>query len=159
MNRQTLLRSLPKEKLQELFNKHNCVSAVLDELGFSKTSIYYRNIIKERMLELDLTQYYLNGEEKSPYYNNYKIYENEEVFLKNSNASINTVKRRYEKINPPSECGCCKLSPVWNNLPLVLQLDHKNGNNKDNRIENLRWLCPNCHSQTATYTGKNKLNK
>jgi 5-methylcytosine-specific restriction endonuclease McrA len=40
--------------------------------------------------------------------------------------------------------------------PLSLHLDHKNGKNNDHRIENLRFLCPNCHSQTATYAGKNK---
>ena len=39
---------------------------------------------------------------------------------------------------------------------LSLQLDHINGINNDHRIENLRFLCPNCHSQTETYAGKNK---
>lgn len=55
----------------------------------------------------------------------------------------------------PYECRECKLSNKWNNKNLVLQLDHINGINNDNRIENLRFLCPNCHSQTTTYSGKN----
>lgn len=38
-----------------------------------------------------------------------------------------------------------------------LQLDHINSVYNDNRIENLRWLCPNCHSQTDNYAGKNTL--
>lgn len=46
----------------------------------------------------------------------------------------------------------------WNNKALSLQLDHINGVNTDNRVENLRWLCPNCHSQTDTYGSKNKKN-
>lgn len=46
------------------------------------------------------------------------------------------------------------------NKKITLQLDHINGINNDNRVENLRFLCPNCHSQTSTYTGKNtKKNK
>lgn len=52
-------------------------------------------------------------------------------------------------------CELCKIGPIWNNLPLTLQIDHINGNNKDNRIENLRFLCPNCHSQTDTFGAKN----
>ena len=44
----------------------------------------------------------------------------------------------------------------WNGLPIPLELDHINGINNDNRIENLRILCPNCHAQTETYRGKNQ---
>lgn len=54
-----------------------------------------------------------------------------------------------------SECATCKITD-WLGEPLVLHLDHVNGRNNDNRIENLRLLCPNCHSQTDTYCGRNK---
>jgi hypothetical protein len=48
-----------------------------------------------------------------------------------------------------------KINGEWNGQPLKLQLDHINGINDDNRLENLRFICPNCHSQTITYAGKN----
>lgn len=53
-------------------------------------------------------------------------------------------------------CEQCGLTNIWNNKPIAIQLDHINGNSTDHRLENLRMLCPNCHSQTATFAGKNK---
>jgi hypothetical protein len=53
------------------------------------------------------------------------------------------------------ECAECQIGDTWRGKPLSLQLDHINGDHYDNRIENLRLLCPMCHSQTDTYTGRN----
>lgn len=52
----------------------------------------------------------------------------------------------------PYVCAECGNAGVHNGKELVLQLDHRNGINTDNRIDNLRFLCPNCHTQTATYS-------
>ena len=52
------------------------------------------------------------------------------------------------------ECALCKISE-WAGKKLSLELDHKNGDKFDWRIENLRLLCPNCHSQTDTWGGRN----
>lgn len=55
-----------------------------------------------------------------------------------------------------NKCYICGQLPVWNNKPLALQLDHINGISNDNRLINLRILCPHCHSQTENFAGKNK---
>jgi hypothetical protein len=54
-----------------------------------------------------------------------------------------------------SKCAECGISE-WKNKPLRMQLDHINGCSNDHRLENLRFLCANCHSQTDTFCGKNK---
>jgi hypothetical protein len=55
------------------------------------------------------------------------------------------------------ECSDCKINE-WNNKEIRLELDHIDGNRTNHKLENLRWLCPNCHSQTKTFRGKNKTN-
>lgn len=55
----------------------------------------------------------------------------------------------------PYVCSECGQNETWNDKELVLELDHINGIATDNCIENLRFLCPNCHSQTETNKGKN----
>ena len=56
----------------------------------------------------------------------------------------------------PYVCETCGLGPEWNGRPLVLRLDHRNGIRNDDRLENLRFLCPNCDSQTETFCGRNR---
>jgi len=53
-------------------------------------------------------------------------------------------------------CEECDLDGVWNGLPLNMELEHIDGDRTNHRLENLKMLCPNCHSLTDTYRGKNK---
>lgn len=83
------------------------------------------------------------------------ILKNEEIF-RIGYLSTKVVKSRILKDRLiPYICADCSNEGLHNGKPLTLQLDHVNGNNTDNRLENLRFLCPNCHSQTDNFTGKN----
>jgi len=55
----------------------------------------------------------------------------------------------------PYTCAECNMLPEWNSKPLTLHVDHISGVRSDNRLQNLRFLCPNCHQQTETWGSKN----
>ena len=83
-----------------------------------------------------------------------------QVFVENSTYERGHIKARIIKQNLiPYECGECGLIDKWNGKSIVLRLDHRNGTNNDHRIENLRFLCPNCDSQQLTYCGRNSYKK
>lgn len=63
--------------------------------------------------------------------------------------------KRYFIETYGNKCSECGISNIWNNKELKLQLDHIDGDRQNNSINNLRLLCPNCHSQTETYAGRN----
>lgn len=86
------------------------------------------------------------------------FYTFDEIFCKNSTYARSSLGIKVKQLQLfPYVCSICNNIDIWNNLPLKLQLDHINSVHNDNRIENLRWLCPNCHSQTDNYAGKNTL--
>lgn len=79
------------------------------------------------------------------------------ILIKDSERSRRDVKKYLIKFNLLEwKCFDCGNDGTWNNKKLNLQLEHKNGVYNDNRLENLCFLCPNCHSQTDTYCGRNK---
>jgi hypothetical protein len=82
------------------------------------------------------------------------------ILVENSTySSSNSLKRRLIS-NNLIEYKChnqnCDVVDTWNGKPIQLQLEHKNGNPKDNRLENLELLCPNCHTQTPTWGRKDR---
>ena len=77
-----------------------------------------------------------------------------EEALANSKSPI-TIKRHLLRAGIiVNRCDWCGLS-AWRGRPLSIQIDHINGIRDDHRVENLRMLCPNCHSQTETFAGNN----
>lgn len=64
--------------------------------------------------------------------------------------------RAYLRGEQEGRCALCDIAPDWNGLPLVMVLDHVNGDAEDNRRENLRLVCPDCDSQLPTYKSRNR---
>jgi hypothetical protein len=82
---------------------------------------------------------------------------NEKLFVENSLTARGVIKKRI--INQKLidyKCSICNIDPVWNGKPMPLILDHINGINNDNRLENLRFVCSNCDTQLDTYKSRNR---
>lgn len=85
----------------------------------------------------------------------HNTYSNEKVFTKNSTyTSGQKIKKRLLDMGWKDECALCGIGSEWNGKPLTLQIEHKDGDHSNNELSNLEILCPNCHSQTDTYSGR-----
>lgn len=79
------------------------------------------------------------------------------MFIDKSSSIRNTLRKNIIKYNLIKyNCSKCGISNIYNDLPIVIQLHHKDGNRYNNKLNNLEFLCPNCHSQTSTFCGANK---
>lgn len=148
---------LTDEQFVNLLKNSTTISEVLFKLGYTvKGNSWGFSQIKQRMIDLNLDFSIFKGKE-SIYKNTAAKSITPEMVLKDNCKHTRSVLRRcilkYNLL--PYKCDICGVTE-WNGKTLSLELDHINGKNNDNRLENLRFLCPNCHSQTSTYGSKNK---
>lgn len=88
---------------------------------------------------------------------NYQLEERAEHWMMGRIKLDNRALRRVLTFLRGYHCEVCRISE-WNNKPITLEVEHKNGNSSDDSPNNVCLLCPNCHSQTPTYKGANKGN-
>lgn len=147
-----------KELVLDAIKSSKTRMEVLEKLERSPSTAMYRRLKKfERDYEVDTTHFkpYHTTKRKASQVNNRKL-SFEEIFCNNSPAAQVVVKRRIIEDNLIEYvCRDCNNVGTWNNQQLVLQLEHCDGNSTNNTLSNLCFLCPNCHSQTKTYCGKN----
>ena len=143
------LNEFSREELQEIVQNSSSMSELCLKLNFSKSGDMFKRI-RAYLDELDIsTDHFLRQVPPTK-----RTAEN--VFMENSTADQKTLRKWYfEGHYTPYKCSICGQLPLWNNKPLTLILDHINGHNKDNRLTNLRWVCPNCNQQLPTTSGKN----
>lgn len=152
--------SIPKDQLIELVASKDSISDVLRHFGYKPYTGMHR-VLNQRCKEdgIDLTDIKIRGVQKIKR-SGAKAFPLEDILVEDSTYTHTShLKARLIKEEILEErCEKCGLGPEWQAERLSLVLDHINGKNNDNRKENLRLLCPNCNSQTDTFSGKNSQN-
>ena len=146
-------RSYTDEQLIEAVANNRSWRQVLFSLGLREGGGAHANV-KKVAKQLNLSTEHITGH---PISNNpSKIPLDEILEGKHPQYQTSKLKKRLIKEGIlENKCSSCGITE-WNGKSIVIQLDHVNGNSKDHTLGNLRMLCPNCHSQTDTFAGKNK---
>jgi predicted restriction endonuclease len=155
-----------KEQLQEFINQSFSNCSFVKLMGYSgkggNTAIVVEHI-KETYPDLDFSHFtgqaWNRGKtkEKDGITIGQEKYTLEEVFTQNSPVTQKGLRGYVHRHNVlPYKCVCCGCDGSWMGGTISLELHHINGINNDNRVENLEYLCPNCHALTDNYRGLNK---
>lgn len=156
------LREYDKEQLEQLCQDSYSYAEVLRKMGY-KPGGNQQHRLKLKIKEFNIDVSHFTGERwqwspnQKDNIQSIEKYILDEIFIKNSPASrkvINGYIKRHNLLK--YECANCGCNGQWQGGEISLELDHIDGDNTNNELSNLRYLCPNCHALTETYRGKNK---
>ena len=144
---------MDSQEFSDLLKSCRSRSEVFEKLNMRKGgasfSILNRRINKDKC---DISHFQLGGALA-----NNKKFTDDELFTYPCPTGSRSVRDRLLSAKLiPYVCKECGQNPIWNGKILILELDHINGTRNDNRLVNLRFLCPNCHTQTNTFGNKKR---
>lgn len=139
-----------KERLEDAVEKNVSVCGVMKTLGLKPIGGNHTHITK-RIKQFDIPTTHFTGKS---YLKGRKAlaYKNWDAILIDETGTAKSRRGAYQLRRALIECGIkyscqCGNDGVWMGSPITLEIHHKNGNVFDNRIQNLQFMCPNCHSQ------------
>jgi len=149
--RQGLVWNIQEETFKKYVEESKFWIDITRKIGY--TNHGNLKVVRKRIEELNLDTSHIGLERKKPG----NTIDLKDILIENSTFSsmVALKKKLIKELNWELECSCCKLSE-WQGQQIPIEIDHINGIHTDNRIENLRFICPNCHALTPTYKGKNR---
>ncbi len=145
-----------EEQFIEAVKTSTSVRQVLSKIGIKEAGGNYK-VAKDKIkrLNLDTSHFtgmgWLKGQTHKHTTKPIEYYLTEDSYHQSYKLKLRLIAEGIKQ----HKCEKCGITE-WMGQPTPIELDHINGNNRDNRLENLRLLCPNCHAQTPTYRGRNK---
>lgn len=151
-------RKWTEEQLRDAAKNSTSVRQVLSKIGLREAGGNYVQVQKYlRFYKIDTTHFKGKGWNKGLVGIGKPIYSLEEILAENSTYQSYKLKKRLLDANlKPQQCEECGWRERSPDGRIPLELDHINGIRSDNRLENLRILCPNCHSLKPTHRGRNR---
>lgn len=141
-----------EDLISTIKNTNTSLTDVLRKMGLSLNGRTYSRL-KQRISDLKIDVSHFTGYKRPV--KPLKFLSDSEIFKSDSELYTGSIKKAVQDRNLlPYRCSMCDLGSVWQGKDIVLQLDHINGISNDHRLTNLRFLCPNCHSQTKTWGNK-----
>lgn len=139
------------EDFSQIVASSSNLAEVAKKLGYTSHSGDNGTRIRRRIDALGLSTEHFSLGNKRPVKRS-----PENIFIENSTADQKTLRKYYKNGEYTAyKCSICDLEPIWQGKELTLILDHINGKNHDDRLENLRWVCPNCNQQLDTTGSRN----
>ncbi len=151
-------RSWTTKDLKRAIKNSTSIRQVITKLGLIPAGGNYEHVSR-RIKESKLSTTHFKGKawNKGMRIPRAPIYSLEEILVQNSHFGLYRLKERLFKLElKKRQCEECGWAQISADGRIPIELDHINGDRHDNRIENLRILCPNCHSLKLTHRGRNK---